>query len=358
MNNNIIYTDLLDYMLYSNSIRQYLFFISVLVITLIITIYVKYIVVSNLEKIVSRSKNKFDDILLNVISSYGVPIYMYISFYFSLKFLTLPSSLNLVINKIYLIIVIYYVVITIQKIIITAFQNIVEKQLLVDKEYDSSAINILKNIIIVFLWIIGILFFLQNVGFNISTILGGLGIGGIAIAFAMQNVLSDIFASISIFFDKPFKTGDFITIGLDSGTVQKIGLKSTRIKTLQGEILIVPNKELTTVRVHNFKELQTRRIEFILSLRYETPNSKLAKIEKIIREIIEEDPINKVNRIHFAKFSAYSLDFEIVYTVNDNNFIVYKDQQQRINFAIKKAFELNKIEFAYPTQNLYIEKNQ
>lgn len=356
MNPTIIYPDFLDYMFYNNSIRQYLFFISVLAITLIITIYTKYIVVSNLQKIVSRSKNKFDDILLNVLSSYGVPIYMYISFYFALKFLTLPSNLNFIIDRLYLIIIIYYVIITIQKIIIIAFQNVIEKQLLVDKEYDSSAINILKTIIIIFLWVIGILFFLQNVGFNISTILGGLGIGGIAIAFAMQNVLSDIFASISIFFDRPFKTGDFITIGLDSGTVQKIGLKSTRIKTLQGEILIVPNKELTTVRVQNFQELQTRRLEFILSLRYDTPNSKLFKVEKIIREIIESDSINTVNRIHFAKFSPYSLDFEVVYTVNDSNFIVYKDQQQRINFEIKKAFELNKIEFAYPTQHLYIEK--
>jgi len=281
---------------------------------------------------------------------------MYISFYFALKFLILPTSLTLWIDRFYLVVIIYYVIVTIQKIVILAFQNIVEKQLVVDKDYDSSAITILRTIIIVFLWIVGILFFLQNIGFNITTILGGLGIGGIAIAFALQNVLSDIFASISIFFDRPFKTGDFITIGLDSGTVQKIGLKSTRIKTLQGEILIVPNKELTTVRVQNFQELQTRRIEFLLSLRYDTPNSKLKKIENMLREIIESDPINTVNRIHFAKFSPYSLDFEVVYTVNDNNFILYKDQQQRINFEIKKAFEINKIEFAYPTQHLYIEK--
>ena len=351
-----MYNGTLDFIIFNNSIRQYLFFISILSITLIITIYTKYIIVSYLQKIVSKSKNKFDDILLNILSSYGVPIYMYISFYFSLKFLNLPTNINSFIDKLYLIIIIYYIIITIQKIVVTAFQNVIEKQLLVDKEYDPSAINILRTIIIVFLWIIGILFFLQNLGFNISTILGGLGIGGIAIAFAMQNVLSDIFASISIFFDRPFKTGDFITIGLDSGTVQKIGLKSTRIKTLQGEILIVPNKELTTVRVQNFQELKTRRLEFILSLHYNTPNSKLMKIENIIREIIESDPINTVNRIHFARIAPYSLDFEVVYTVNDNNFIVYKDQQQRINFEIKKAFESNKIEFAYPTQHLYIEK--
>jgi len=225
-----------------------------------------------------------------------------------------------------------------------------------DKESDPHSIEIVGKIIKFVLWIIGFVFILQFLGYDVTTLVAGLGIGGIAIAFALQNVLSDIFASFTIYYDKPFKKGDYIVIGQDSGTVLATGLKSTRIQTLQGDELVISNKTLTEERIHNYKKMKERRINFQFRIEYGTPTKKMKKINEIVKKIFEEIPEVRLHSVRFFSFGDYSLIYHVIYYVKNREYLVYVEAQEKINFAIKEAFEKEGIGMALPTQTLYLKK--
>ena len=221
---------------------------------------------------------------------------------------------------------------------------------------DASAFQGMRLVIKILLWSIGFLLVLSNLGFDITSLIAGLGIGGVAIALAVQNILGDIFSSFSIVFDKPFKVGDYIVIEPDRGIVKKIGLKTTRLETLQGEELIISNKELTSARVQNFKKMKQRRINFNVGVTYETSPAKLKEIDALIEKIIKGVKDVEFVRCHFQGFGDFSLNFEVVYLVKSGDYAVFMDKQEEINFAIVNAFTKNKIDMAYPTQTLFVKK--
>lgn len=204
-----------------------------------------------------------------------------------------------------------------------------------------------------------ILLALDNIpGIEITTLLASLGIGGIAVALAVQNILADLFASLSIALDKPFVIGDFIVVGQERGMVEHIGLKTTRVRSLTGEQLIFPNSDLLSSRIHNFKRMEERRIVFGLGVTYQTPYEKLQKIPTMLREIIEAQELARFDRAHFQGFGDFSLDFEIVYFVLLPEYAVYMDVQQEINLRIYRQFEAEGIEFAYPTQTVFVSQQE
>lgn len=193
--------------------------------------------------------------------------------------------------------------------------------------------------------------------------LTGLAIGGaataIVIGFALQHVLSDFFSAFSIYFDKPFEIGDYIVVGEYSGTVTKIGMKSTRVQLLQGEELVLSNKELTNAAVRNFKKMRKRRITFAIGVTYDTPLKKLKMIPDIIKDIIDPEKlkwVDRLDRVHFSEFGDFSLKFDVVYYLNTQDYLKYMDTQQEINFKIKEAFEKEGIEMAFPSQTIYLNK--
>jgi small-conductance mechanosensitive channel len=200
------------------------------------------------------------------------------------------------------------------------------------------------------------LLFLSNIGVDVTPLLAGASIGGIAIAFALQNVLTDVFASFSIYFDKPFRVGDFITVGADSGTVKRIGIKTTRLQSLQGEELIISNKQLTESRINNFKRMDKRRGVFTFGVIYQTEIKKLEKIPKIITDIITKNKTAELDRVHFKSFGDSSLDYEVVYYVKSSDYRVFMDIQQEINLEIIHQFQKEGIEFAYPTKTVFLQK--
>jgi small-conductance mechanosensitive channel len=207
------------------------------------------------------------------------------------------------------------------------------------------------------IWVLGFIFLLDNLGFKISTVIAGLGIGGIAIALAAQTILGDLFSYFVIFFDRPFQIGDFITLAPDKmGSVEYIGLKTTRIRSLTGEQLIVSNTDLVNSRVHNFKRMERRRVVFKIGVVYKTPSEKLAGIGELLREIITSFPDTTFDRAHFSAYGDFSLIFEIVYFVQTDNYNRYMDIQQEINLRLYKEFEARQIQFAFPTQTLYVNK--
>ena len=191
---------------------------------------------------------------------------------------------------------------------------------------------------------------LDNLGVKITPLVAGLGVGGIAVALAVQSILGDIFASVSILLDKPFVVGDFIVVGDKMGTVERIGVKTTRVRALSGEQLVFANSDLLTSRIQNFKRMQERRALFAFGVVYHTPAERLRAIPRIVREAIEHNPNTRFDRCHFKSFGAYSLDFECVYFMLVADFNAYMDTQQAVNLEIFERFGREGIEFAYPTQ--------
>jgi small-conductance mechanosensitive channel len=221
------------------------------------------------------------------------------------------------------------------------------------KQVSNHILFILKKVVQVIIYVFALVIILGVFGQNLSGIIVGFGVGGIAIALAIQNILSDALTAFSIYFDHPFEIGDFIVVGDYAGTVTKIGIISTRINLLQGEELIISNKNLISTSVRNFKKLERRRIVFAVKVTYDTPIKKLKKIPKIIGKIISNTELAELDRIHFQQFGDFSLDFEVVYYITTGDYNTYMDIQQRINYGIMEEFEKEEIEMAYPTQKIF-----
>ena len=221
------------------------------------------------------------------------------------------------------------------------------------KQVSNHILFILKKVVQVIIYVFALVIILGVFGQNLSGIIVGFGVGGIAIALAIQNILSDALTAFSIYFDHPFEIGDFIVVGDHAGTVTKIGIISTRIQLLQGEELIISNKNLISTSVRNFKKLQRRRIVFTVKVTSETSVEKLKKIPHIIAKIIKKTELTELDRVHFKDFGDFSLDFEVVYYITTGDYNRYMDVQQQINYEILEEFEREKIEMAYPTQKIF-----
>jgi small-conductance mechanosensitive channel len=206
------------------------------------------------------------------------------------------------------------------------------------------------------IWAFVVLLTLDNLGIDITALVAGLGIGGIAVALAVQNIFGDLFASLSITLDRPFDVGDFLIVGDVLGTVETIGIKSTRLRSLSGEQIVMPNADLLGSRVRNYGRMMERRVVFTIGVTYETPVEALERIPKVIRETIEAQSDTRFDRSHFAKHGAASLDFETVYYVLSPDYNRYMDIQQAINLRLHRQFAKLGIEFAYPTQKLFLAR--
>jgi small-conductance mechanosensitive channel len=215
---------------------------------------------------------------------------------------------------------------------------------------------ILKKAIQIIVFICAFLLLLYIFNVNLTGAIVGLGVGGIAIAFALQSTLSDFFSAFSIYFDRPFEIGDFIVVNDFSGTVKNIGIRSTRLQLLQGEELVISNKELTSGSVRNFRKLEKRRVTFNIGVTYDTSVEKLRKIPVIVSDIIKNTELTIFDRVNFTEFGDFSLKFLVIYYVNSSDWGRYLETQEKINFAIKEAFEQEGIEMAFPTNTVYLKK--
>ncbi|MGE3263407.1 MAG: mechanosensitive ion channel family protein [Bacteriovoracia bacterium] len=203
-----------------------------------------------------------------------------------------------------------------------------------------------------------ILLGLSNMGVDIAALLAGLGVGGIAVALAAQNVLGDLLASLSIVLDRPFVIGDFIVVGEQKGTVEYVGIKTTRLRSLSGEELVFSNKDLLESRVQNFKRMWERRVVQSIGVTYSTPLLKMKLIPGWIKEVIEKQPKLRFDRSHFAKYADSSLLYEFVFWVSDADYNIFMDLQQTVLFEIGEKFAAEEIEFAFPTQTIFVKNEK
>ena len=219
-----------------------------------------------------------------------------------------------------------------------------------------TTLNVLSFIGKIILWSIVLLLVLDNLGVNITALVAGLGVGGIAVALAVQTVLGDLFASLSIVLDKPFVVGDFLIVGDLLGSVEYVGLKTTRLRSLSGEQLVFSNSDLLNSRIRNFGRMYERRVSFDIGVTYQTSRDKIKMIPTIIREAVEAQENTRFDRSHFKQYGDFALLFESVYYVKGPDYNLYMDIQQAINLQIHERFEQEGIEFAYPTQTLFVQQ--
>jgi len=333
--------------------------VAVFLITVVLFRVFKYFILQRLQRLAKKTGSDVDDLLVEMIRQIRWPFYVLLALYISLYFLKSESDYPVfalqALEYALLIIAAYYIIKAVQMSIDYGTRKVVLMKG-DDLEEDVSLIKNISSVLKAVVWGVVIIIILDNLGYDINALIAGLGIGGIALALAAQNIAEDLFSSLSIHFDKPFVIGDFIILGSDMGTVKNIGIKSTRIQTLHGEELVVSNRELTSTRIHNYKKMEKRRVVFGFGVTYETPTDKLKRIPSIVKEVIESIDDIKLDRVHFKEFADFSLNFEVVYYVLSGDYNLYMDCQQAINLGIKNRLEGEGVDMAYPTQTIYLNK--
>lgn len=341
-----------EWKLIGNTIKDWTIALGIIAIASLLFRLLQSVVVRRLQLIAKRTESTFDDFIVILLRKSIMPFLYILAFYFGMGYLTFPEKTERIIHIALLSATTWFVIKIIVGILGYVFDRFAR-----NNSSDKQAGNQTKGILLlvkIVLWMGGVLFLVDNLGYNITTIVTGLGIGGIAIALAAQAVLADLFSYLVIFFDKPFETGDFILLGDKTGVVEYIGVKTTRLRTLSGEQLIVSNTDLTNSRVHNFKRMEKRRVLFSIGVAYETPVAKLRQIPGMIKTIIERTDGTSFERVHFAGFGDFSLNYEIVFHMLTPDYAQFMEIRQEVFLAIKEQFEKETIEFAYPTQKILV----
>jgi small-conductance mechanosensitive channel len=347
-------TEFLRQTYWNNTVEAYLWVIGIILIGFIVLRIFRKIFLFRLKKFSEQTTTVIDDILVKLLEKSLLPLAYFGLFVLAIKTLNLPQEFHNGLNVATVIVITFLAT----KIVISALnftlRSYAEKSQDTDKrEKQLKGISALLNVVI---WVIALIFLLDNLGVKVSAVVAGLGIGGIAVALAAQHILGDLFSYFVIFFDRPFEIGDFINVGDKVGTVEYIGIKTTRIKAIGGEQLVFSNTDLTNSRIHNFKKMERRRILFRLGVIYQTPAAKLKLIPLMIKDIISSTTDVTFDRGHLSTFGDFSINFEFVYFVDGSDYIKYMDIQQSINLRIYEQFEKEGIEFAYPTQTLFLNK--
>lgn len=347
--------EMLEYVFLGNRILDYLIACIALVVGILIINIVIRLFIKRLKRFAEKTVSMIDDFFVGMLEKVGVPFLYLIAGYISVKSLVFPPSFEKGLNYFGLAVVIMF-----SARFVTLLIGYGLKANLAKSGDDTVLEHSLKGILIVakiLVWTGAIIFFLDNIGIKITAVVTGLGIGGVAVALAAQAILKDLFSYFSIIFDHPFKVGDFIIIDDYLGTIEYIGIKTTRIRSLGGEMLIFSNSDLTDSRLRNYKLMEKRRVVFKLGVIYQTPSEQLKEMPKIIENIINNVKDTTFDRAHFFSYGDFSLIFEVVYYVIGPDYNKYMDIQQEINFCIEEEFEKRGIEFAYPTQTIYMKKD-
>jgi small-conductance mechanosensitive channel len=338
-----------------NTLLNWLIAVCILLIVFTVLKIIQRVAITKISRLASSTVNQLDDLIVDMLKNTKFFILLIASAYASSHVVELKPSVEEVWQKIVILVLIVQGGLWAGTAISFALGRTIQKRMDQDSS-STTTITFLGFVARVLLWTIVLLLILGNLGVNITGLVAGLGIGGIAVALALQNILGDLFASLSIVLDKPFVIGDFVVVDSLSGTIEHIGLKTTRIRSLSGEQIIFSNNDLLKSRIRNYKRMAERRAVFSFGVVYQTPLATLKRIKELVTEIIENEPDARFDRVHFKEYAASSLNYEAVYFVTVPDIKTWMDIQEDINLKIFEQFHEEGIEFAYPTQTLYIQR--
>jgi small-conductance mechanosensitive channel len=324
-----------------------------------VAIFISWLCYTAFEKYLSKwaknTESKLDDEILGNIKMPFVSIAILVGAYYSLSSLSLLASYSSLLSLTFTVAGIFVTAFVIVRISNVLTNWYVQRSAERGKEVSNHILFVLKKAIQATIYVFAFLTILVVFRVDLSGVVVGFGIGGIAIALALQTVLGDAFSAFSIYFDRPFEIGDFIVVGNYAGTVTKIGMKSTRMQLLQGEELVISNRELTTSSLRNFKKLEKRRIVFPIRVTNDTSLEKLRKVPVLIKEIISKTELTQLDIVYFKEIGTVSFNFEVIYYMMTSDYSKYLETQQKINFEILEAFEKENIKLAFPIQSLLLD---
>ncbi|HVZ95269.1 MAG TPA: mechanosensitive ion channel domain-containing protein [Chitinophagaceae bacterium] len=344
--------NLLNKIFFGNPVQDWLIAFGIVVVAFSIIKIFKGPLLKEMKKWSAKTTNTFDDFLVMAIEKDVIPFLYFVTLFAAIQYLTFSTRAEHIIQVAMLFITTFFILRLISSAIqYSVFAFLSRQENSETKQKQARGLLIILKITI---WILGLVFLIDNLGYNVTTIITGLGIGGIAIALAAQAILGDLFSYFVIFFDRPFEIGDFIIVDDNTiGAIEYIGVKTTRIRAISGEQIICGNKNLTDSRVHNYKRMMRRRVVFSLGVTYQTSPEQIRKIPQVIGDIISAKENTTFDRSHFSGFGDFSLNFETVYFIEGADYNIFMDIQQSIYLEILEKFNNEKIEFAYPTQTLF-----
>jgi small-conductance mechanosensitive channel len=340
--------------LQSNTPHDWLMAIGVAAGSVTALVVLRSLLLHRLGQLAGRTATALDDLLIDMLRATRILLVGSVSVYAASHFLNLPQTWQAVVDRGFVCLMILQCGLWLNRGVIFWLQQRFAGTDAADAGSQAMTRSLLSFLARMLLWSLVLLLLLDNLGLNVTALIASLGVGGIAVALAVQNILGDLFASLSIAIDKPFVIGDFVVIDDLAGTVEHVGLKTTRIRSLGGEQIVFSNNDLLKSRIRNYKRMQERRVVFSLGVTYDTSAEQLQDLPALIEQAVIGQPMTRFERAHFKSFGAYSLDFEVVYQVLTADYKLYMDAQQAINLQLVRAFAAAGIEFAYPTQTLQL----
>ncbi len=326
-----------------NSVRQYLLALSTFFLVWLALKLVQKIFIQRLDRLSSRTFNRWDDAIVNLVKTIKPQFYWFIAFYLALQVFNPAGVVDRVLDVVLIAWVVYQIIAALKIIIDYLIKVKFVKQ---DDRASEVVSSILSGLATIALWVLGILFVLSNVGLNVNSLIAGLGITGLAVALAAQNILGDLFSSLAIYFDRPFAPGEFIEVGDDKGTVLKVGIKTTRLRALSGEEIVISNRDITAARIKNHGRMSERRVEVRLSISRDTDSKIIEAIPPAFEKIVNAIQPARFKRAHLAEMNEKALVFDLVYFVKSNEYSVYADVHHQILLAVNRYFAEQGIKFA------------
>lgn len=346
-----------ELVVYGNTIKAWLIGVSIAAVVAIALELIKNGASNNLRKLAGKTTNNLDDLIADLLESTQSVVIFGVALFAGSLALALPGNVESVIKAIPVLLLLWQMAFWGDRLIRFGLDTYTARQADENRQrITETVMGPLRFVSRLLLWSILLLLALDNIGIDITALVAGLGVGGIAVALAVQSVLGDLFSSIAIVVDQPFVVGDFIIVDNLMGTVERIGMKTTRVRSLSGEELVFSNSDLLGSRIRNYKGMYERRVVFQFGVLYQTTYEQLKMISGIVREIVESQECIRFDRSHFASYGDSALNFETVYYVLAPEYNTYMDIQQEINLALFKRFEEEGIRFAHPIRMLHIEK--
>lgn len=343
-----------DTLYFGNSVFDYAIAIWSFLILIILFKSIQDFAIDYLRRFAGKTATELDDIFVKVVTSVRFLFLLFLAAYIASRSLFRSAFVEKFLTATLVLWATYQVIVAVEIFV----DHFVAKRNKENGDGNTAGMHFASVVIKTIIWIFALLTALSSLGINVTSLVAGLGIGGIAVALAAQNILSDLFSSFAIYLDRPFAVGDSIKIGDLIGTVEKIGIKTTRVRAQQGEEIIFPNKNIVSAQIHNLAKMKERRVLLTLSVTYETDDKKLAQIPQWIQKIIENEPNVRFDRSHFKEFGDSALKFETIYFVTSSDYTIYMDAQQNINLAIRDKFKKEKVAMAYPTETIHIAKHE
>jgi small-conductance mechanosensitive channel len=336
----------MDYSFFGNTWRHWASFAGIIFATLVLSWALRALLLARLRQVAQRTVTRWDDIALVALEKTQLWFLLVVGLHLGLKSMELHPEIAKLSTFLFLFALFGQLGLWLSGAI-QFIGSAYTRDMIARDAARVTTVATLVFLAQVTIWIVMSLLLIGNLGYNVSALLAGLGVGGVAIALAVQNILSDLFGSLSIVMDKPFVIGDFIAVGDEMGKVEHIGLKTTRVKSLSGEQLVFSNSDLLKSRIRNFKRMNERRVQFNFGLQYDTPGTKLDRVREIIREIVSSQPDCRFERSHLANFGNLALEFETVYWVDKNDYLSYVNAHHGISVRLTDALRREKIHFAY-----------